>query len=91
MFRRRIVVPSEREESKKDFFRRRRQIMADPRIAGIERPRGGRIVLPDGISPALDSHEICNLGIGQVAEGRRLFPTLTVTENLPCWRAVAQK
>ena len=25
---------------------------------------------------------ICNLGIGQVAEGRQLFPTLTTMENL---------
>src|SRR5262249_27666676 len=28
------------------------------------------------------SYRICNLGIGQVAEGRQLFPTLTVAENL---------
>jgi branched-chain amino acid transport system ATP-binding protein len=28
------------------------------------------------------SHRICNLGIGQVAEGRQIFPTLTVDENL---------
>jgi ABC-type branched-subunit amino acid transport system ATPase component len=28
------------------------------------------------------SHRICNLGIGQVAEGRQIFPTLTVEENL---------
>jgi branched-chain amino acid transport system ATP-binding protein len=25
---------------------------------------------------------VCNLGIGQVAEGRQVFPTLTVAENL---------
>jgi len=91
MFRRRIVVPSEREESKKDFFRRRRQIIADPRHRRYRTTAAAGLFLPDGISPALDSHEICNLGIGQVAEGRRLFPTLTVTENLPCWRALAQK
>ena len=51
-------------------------------IAGIERPRGGRIVFAGRDITGLDSHEICNLGIGQVAEGRQLFPTLTVTENL---------
>jgi branched-chain amino acid transport system ATP-binding protein len=28
------------------------------------------------------SHKVCNLGIGQVAEGRQVFPTLTVAENL---------
>jgi len=51
-------------------------------IAGIERPRGGRIVFAGRDITGLHSHEICNLGIGQVAEGRQLFPTLTVTENL---------
>ena len=51
-------------------------------IAGIERPRRGRIVFAGRDITGLDSHEICNLGIGQVAEGRQLFPTLTVTENL---------
>ena len=51
-------------------------------IAGIERPRRGRIVFAGRDLAGLDSHEICNLGIGQVAEGRQLFPTLTVTENL---------
>ncbi|MEJ0068012.1 MAG: ABC transporter ATP-binding protein [Pseudomonadota bacterium] len=30
----------------------------------------------------LPSHRICDLGIGQVAEGRQVFPTMTVRENL---------
>jgi len=30
----------------------------------------------------LPSHVICNLGVGQVAEGRQIFPTLSVTDNL---------
>jgi branched-chain amino acid transport system ATP-binding protein len=51
-------------------------------IAGIERPRSGRIVFAGRDLTGLDSHEICNLGIGQVAEGRQLFPTLTTIENL---------
>ena len=51
-------------------------------IAGIERPRGGWIVFAGRDITGLDSHEICNLGIGQVAEGRQLFPSLTTTENL---------
>jgi branched-chain amino acid transport system ATP-binding protein len=51
-------------------------------IAGIERPRAGRIVFAGREITGLDSHAICNLGIGQVAEGRQLFPSLTVMENL---------
>lgn len=51
-------------------------------IAGIERARAGRISFYGRHLGGLDSHEICNLGIGQVAEGRQLFPTLTTLENL---------
>ena len=51
-------------------------------IAGIEKPRGGKIRFKGGDVTALESFETCNLGIGQVAEGRQIFPTLSVTENL---------
>ena len=51
-------------------------------VAGIERPIKGKIVFAGRDTDALDSHEICNLGIGQVAEGRQLFAGLTVLENL---------
>jgi branched-chain amino acid transport system ATP-binding protein len=51
-------------------------------IAGIEKPRGGRIAFDGKPITRLEPHHICNLGIGQVAEGRQLFPTLTVLENL---------
>jgi branched-chain amino acid transport system ATP-binding protein len=51
-------------------------------IAGILRPERGRILLRGANIAGLPSHRICNLGIGQVAEGRQIFPTLTVLENL---------
>jgi len=51
-------------------------------IAGIERPRAGRIRFKDVEIAGRESHDICNLGIGQVAEGRQVFPSLTVDENL---------
>jgi len=51
-------------------------------IAGIERPRAGTIYFTGRDITGLDSHEICELGIGQVAEGRQLFPSLTTQENL---------
>jgi len=51
-------------------------------IAGIERPRGGRIRFRGRDIAGLESHQTCNLGIGQVAEGRQIFPSLTVEENL---------
>jgi branched-chain amino acid transport system ATP-binding protein len=51
-------------------------------IAGLERPRAGTILFAGRDITALESHQICDLGIGQVAEGRQLFPTLTTMENL---------
>jgi branched-chain amino acid transport system ATP-binding protein len=51
-------------------------------IAGIETPRAGRISFNGSTISGLESHTICNLGIGQVAEGRQVFPSLTVLENL---------
>jgi branched-chain amino acid transport system ATP-binding protein len=51
-------------------------------IAGIERPRGGSIRFKGGDITGKPSYVVCNLGIGQVAEGRQIFPTLTVQENL---------
>jgi branched-chain amino acid transport system ATP-binding protein len=51
-------------------------------IAGIETPRSGTIRFKGEAITGLESHRICNLGIGQVAEGRQVFPSLTVLENL---------
>lgn len=51
-------------------------------IAGIEKPRRGRIVFKGQDIAGLESFRICNLGIGQVPEGRQIFPTMTVLENL---------
>jgi len=51
-------------------------------IAGMHRPRSGRILFRDRDIAGWPSHRVCNLGIGQVAEGRQIFPTLSVVENL---------
>jgi len=51
-------------------------------IAGIERPRAGRISFKGARIDGLPPHRICDLGVGQVAEGRQVFPTLSVEENL---------
>jgi branched-chain amino acid transport system ATP-binding protein len=51
-------------------------------IAGIEIPRAGRIRFRGKDIAGMPSYAICDLGIGQVAEGRQIFPTLTVHENL---------
>ena len=51
-------------------------------VAGILKPRGGSIVFDGREIGGLDSHRICDLGIGQVAEGRQVFPSMSVLENL---------
>ena len=50
--------------------------------AGIERPRRGSIRYRGKEIAGSKSSVVCNLGIGQVAEGRQIFPNLTVAENL---------
>ena len=62
---------------------RRRQDLADPhhrRHAAAA--RAARIRFDGRDIAGRPSHTVCDLGIGQVAEGRQVFPTLTVLENL---------
>jgi branched-chain amino acid transport system ATP-binding protein len=51
-------------------------------IAGMHRPARGRIVFRGRDIAGWPSHRVCDQGIGQVPEGRQVFPTLTVAENL---------
>jgi branched-chain amino acid transport system ATP-binding protein len=55
-------------------------------VMGIVRPKSGRIVVEiDGEKhdlAGMETEEIVDLGIALVPEGRRLFPRLTVEENL---------
>ena len=51
-------------------------------IAGMVRPSRGSIHYQDSDIAGWPSFRVCDLGIGQVAEGRQVFPTLTVSENL---------
>lgn len=51
-------------------------------IAGMHKPARGRVVYRGIDITGWPSHKVCDLGIGQVAEGRQIFPTLTVAENL---------
>ncbi|HKS85720.1 MAG TPA: ABC transporter ATP-binding protein [Pseudolabrys sp.] len=51
-------------------------------IAGMHKPARGRILYRGVDIAGWPSHKVCDLGIGQVAEGRQVFPSLTVAENL---------
>ncbi|GBD18522.1 High-affinity branched-chain amino acid transport ATP-binding protein LivF [bacterium HR27] len=51
-------------------------------ISGLVRPSAGRILLADVDITHRKPHEIVELGVGHVPEGRRIFPRLSVEENL---------
>lgn len=57
-------------------------------IFGMHRPNRGQITFEGRAIAGEPSHRICDLGIGQVAEGRQVFPTMTVGENLEMGAAV---
>lgn len=51
-------------------------------IAGMRRPARGSIRFKGVDIAGWPSHRVCDIGIGQVAEGRQIFSGLTVLENL---------
>jgi branched-chain amino acid transport system ATP-binding protein len=51
-------------------------------IAGLVPPRCGRVLFEGRPISHLPAHRLARLGIGYVPEDRRIFPRLTVTENL---------
>jgi branched-chain amino acid transport system ATP-binding protein len=51
-------------------------------ISGVLRPRAGGILLDGRPIHRLPAHEIVRLGVCQSPEGRRIFPRMTVLENL---------
>jgi branched-chain amino acid transport system ATP-binding protein len=51
-------------------------------IAGMHRPARGHVYFRGLNIAGWPSHKVCDLGIGQVAEGRQVFPSLSVAENL---------
>lgn len=51
-------------------------------ISGIVPPRSGEVIFMGQAIQNLPPNNIVSLGISQVPEGRRIFPFLTVAENL---------
>jgi branched-chain amino acid transport system ATP-binding protein len=51
-------------------------------ISGLLRPSKGSITFADEPIHTLPTHNIVNLGLIQVPEGRHLFPKMSVVENL---------
>jgi branched-chain amino acid transport system ATP-binding protein len=51
-------------------------------IAGLHRATRGRVVMDGRDLARTDAHRVCDSGIAVVPEGRRLFPEMSVLENL---------
>jgi branched-chain amino acid transport system ATP-binding protein len=51
-------------------------------ISGLIHPKQGTVSLNGRVISDLDPHVIVGMGVGHVPEGRGIFPTLTVRENL---------
>jgi branched-chain amino acid transport system ATP-binding protein len=51
-------------------------------IAGMHRARGGQVLMDDRDLTGMAGHRFCDQGVAIVPEGRRLFPRMTVRENL---------
>jgi branched-chain amino acid transport system ATP-binding protein len=51
-------------------------------ISGVLKPSSGKIILKGTDITGMPPHEIVKMGISHVPEGRRIFPKLTVMENL---------
>ncbi len=51
-------------------------------LAGMQSQACGRVEFRGVDISGWPSHRVCDLGLGQVAEGRQVFPTLSVADNL---------
>jgi branched-chain amino acid transport system ATP-binding protein len=51
-------------------------------VIGLTPPREGRIVFKEADITRVPAHRIARMGIGLVPQGRRIFASLTVRENL---------
>ncbi|NUU03733.1 ABC transporter ATP-binding protein [Herbaspirillum robiniae] len=51
-------------------------------ISGMIKPKGGEVTLDGKNITGLDSHRIARFGLAHSPEGRRVFATMSVTDNL---------
>ncbi|MBP2017781.1 branched-chain amino acid transport system ATP-binding protein [Symbiobacterium terraclitae] len=59
-------------------------------ISGLNRPKSGTIRFQGTDITRVPAHQIVAMGIGHVPEGRRVFPDLTVRENLELGAYIAR-
>jgi branched-chain amino acid transport system ATP-binding protein len=51
-------------------------------VSGLEKPASGTVIFKGQDITGIPAHKLVGMGISHVPEGRKIFPTLTVRENL---------
>jgi branched-chain amino acid transport system ATP-binding protein len=51
-------------------------------VSGLEKPASGTVIFKGKDITGIPAHKLVAMGISHVPEGRKIFPTLTVRENL---------
>ncbi|CAN5383219.1 ABC transporter ATP-binding protein [soil metagenome] len=51
-------------------------------ISGLISPRAGQVILNGKVLNGVPAHKVATMGVAQSPEGRRVFPRMTVLENL---------
>jgi branched-chain amino acid transport system ATP-binding protein len=51
-------------------------------VSGLVRPAGGRVLLDGRPLAGVPAHDLVTLGLAHVPEGRRVFPRMSVQDNL---------
>src|SRR4030042_1802979 len=51
-------------------------------ISNLLEPRSGEIQIDNQVTTGLPAHQVVEMGVAHVPEGRQLFPYMTVSENL---------
>ncbi len=51
-------------------------------VSGLEKPASGSVIFKGQDITGMPAHKLVGMGISHVPEGRKIFPTLTVRENL---------
>jgi branched-chain amino acid transport system ATP-binding protein len=51
-------------------------------VSGLDKSSGGSVIFKGKDITNIEAHQLVTMGISHVPEGRKIFPTLTVRENL---------
>jgi branched-chain amino acid transport system ATP-binding protein len=51
-------------------------------VSGLISPRGGKVILNGQVLNGVPAHKVATMGVAQSPEGRRVFPRMSVLENL---------